>query len=554
MSNLSSTRNISPTNADSPISARERALSGRDPELLNNTDINQIACTPCSMREASPCCIEALIVRCDHEQRSYYLRAPDMPVTHEGRRVIQVLATSSKPDVIRIAIEGGPCFMGRPSVCGDGKVVSDNYVDIDSFPAAVISGPQVNVTAATPVRIKAYGPPAGFVTDLKSLWNFILDHETCSPRHTVRVRCCSGGEDLEIDVVAIPAYSVSYTLSLGFTSQPAATKGGDPITGFTITSSGNIRYGETNVSLNAPDLLPTIQSVLRFLLEFLVGISDDSSRAGASPMSAKKVGFTLVPPNIQLKFQKTLSESRHDWDIVYESSVRFSFSPLIGTKIKIDILAHLIRLAGRASTPFGGPAGPIIAEILIKVRDRLGADQSIDPSTGQLNDRKLRMDVRIDFEMTGSIEGSFNWIRNKSLSNWTSSDAGLDAGIGLKLVGSGSAEFRTMMLSAGAVLSATAKSKFGAKLIHTVVGRHPGLQGKIYFDGIKINWMCVTDFALGDIAKAPPSADSKKMPKTSLDKPMLSAGPDDEASWVLVKASSFPEDPKAPFDISRGDF
>ncbi len=545
--------------------ARGRALAGASPLLLESAPVGGRLCIPCGNETRTPCCVRRLRVRCDHVDRTYTIRVPDGPRTRDGTYVLQILSPHLKPDRLLVAVEGGPCINGRPGAGGPGTLIDGREERSHLWPRAEVSGPNVQAACPAPFKIEAAGPRVDVERwDLPALVRFVLDPLSVSNAYDVRVLGCCGTQDLRVRVEAFPPSEVKGELAVGYKVQKIekladGDRWTDRVGEWTLEGKVSLSVDDVLTEFGAPTvsrgrrfvpvgpdaLYGGLRSVLRTLVPFLANVTGERPEV------------TLRYPNMRLSMTRSVAEARNDWRLESRGTLRLKLDPFLGLEIKIDLLPPLLRLLGTASTGIVGPAGPIVAAILLRIREQNKKyKRGVVWSESKSQKSEIDVDVGLDFIALGEISGGLGWETEGPFGRWRVADGKIDSRIAFTVKGSFKSAVRVLCVSVGGAVEAGAKSAIGARLTGKAVGKDPELLGQVYFDGLKIYWASHYDFGYGEVAEARPEDIGHDETQSELtDAKMRSTGTEDadEANtWTLLEPAAYPPDRAS--EVSMRDF
>ncbi len=472
--------------------------------------------TPPPRNDLPPCCVTGLTVRCSHGSRQYTVKAPGAK-QRDNRYVLQVLGTAQEPDELTVSLDGGPCVQGKPGATGRGQLVPDISQEM-LWPTVNATGEKVSVRAPAPFKVKAYGPDAHDFTSLALFIKAMMKPASVMQTTELSVISCSGGQDYDVRVEVFPPLKGKFSFNLGRQVTYGFDSSKDKVkiaaeTWKLAFSPVELSCGSTRIkfldleaankwddSSNRHSLFTRVRGVLGGLLKF------------ADYVGNGKVVYT--PPSFQFDLEVAATEQPGDWRVQNTGTIKVGFNPLLAANITFDILEPLIRAIGAGSSAISGPAGPVLAEILIKARRVAGSDAPVE--------------VRLDLIISGEIAGGVKWMMP------TSGQGQVDGSVGVDLKGKAKAEVRTFLVSAGVTGTMGAKTKFGARVGAAIINETLGFNGRLFFDGLKIYY--AVDVHLGYGAKDEPPTS-----RSSFDSDVKTKVGSSGTTWTLVDAAYWPE-------------
>jgi hypothetical protein len=545
-----------------PQAPAQNALSGGG--AAPSQTFKDIICLPCEKKEATPCCVTALVVRCGHGSRAYYVSLPGAAKERAKPIVLEVVAdeearaVQASPympadnavvltDTISVSLQGGACTRGKASQCGIGQKLTATAWTSGIAPAVRVSGPGVNLRAPAPFKVDVQSG-ADMNDGWAALWSLMTASSSLKRSYRVSVDACGGVQDLSVRVDAYPKVEITGGATFGYElKRNSSKKVRFANTGeWTATGSISIKLGSASWSLGGPTrtgaknlngtpfggvkrFMDTVAPVLSF---FVDGKKD----------SGAKVKASLKWPKLSVYPKYELHEQLGSWKVVHSGGLGLKFDPLFGAEVDIDILAILIDAVLTGAFPPLAACPSVVRTFFKKI-----ASTPDDLSGGK---KGVALDIGLDLIIQGLLSGEFSWIYAGE--KWGEANGKLELSFPVTLKGYAKVEVKSYWVGAKAAAEVGAKTKFGALLKAVSAGRNPGFAGQLYFDGIKLYAMVSYDVGLGTL-------DSKPKSKPPTVKKSVNqwetgrAASEDTWEWLWIDSAKTP-DTAAPFDLSKADF
>ncbi|MBL4797036.1 MAG: hypothetical protein JKY50_06460 [Oleispira sp.] len=425
-------------------------------------------------------------IRCAHhgKGRDFQLNVLETAPSFIGsngikKHVIQVVAQTGKPEIVRIEHEKNSCKHGE-----------------EDCPVIVIHGGEYSHHKTTTKPFKLNAKPYKKEENLTFLdflqTELLPDLRDLKPqKYRVFAKGCKDVNMLRAEVHCYPIFSWDAKATFNYvvdTEERADIKTGFAFEGkVTYQRDDNklVKY-DTKSESNKTSAFSTLQNALSGIFDKI----DEMNSKVKSGEDTKLVTLDLEYPKLELNGKLDLEEHPQNGEVGMVGHLGIKMDPLIGFTGNVDIIEWIII----------GCAGPL-ADAIKKAR-KLAAGEGND-------DQKIKASISLDLKPTGKISSDFKW--EKSIDNSWLSKEGEKSGeakaeIAFELVGEAKAEgdFYWVKIEAGVTIGVKAMNGDGgvgitATLTSTTAGDKPALAGQLHFSGMKATYSC---FVKSSVKKA----------------------------------------------------
>ncbi len=427
------------------------------------------------------CEIVKVTVKCGHAPRTFTAVVGVGANTQE----LQVVAGNTETDEVKLTT------VVKQPLCAARQHKAQHYRITHNGQTRTLPGASGKFTVAHPLRI-THG---GVAPNPVALWRSLRPLQEEPARYKVEALACKGAATTYLTVSVYPEveWEIKYGLKVSTGQQINAGSSGAGASRYSSTTTDGIslyleakcsydgRSHELGVELKKEwqEKQPWIKAVMKMgrWLRKLFYLA---------------ANINVVFPEIDIKgtYKSKVQEKPDQWRVYNNTEWSFGGSPLLGGRLEIELIDAILRAAGSALAAAGIVVAPGLAQMLIKLRQRLSAGVGGERFGAQGT-------VSVKLIIGGAINCGTITVKN----TWgrQAAEVGVVTGkIEFKARGELSGEARALVVkaSAGGAIEGTASVEAGlwaGKFVEK--GREmDGIRGGVRFGGMKIEitgWVSV---------------------------------------------------------------